>query len=81
MTKAPHPPFKLVASAQHGEPVCDFTSKAGANRLAALIREAWAAIGHDVQPEVQPLRSTLSEWDGQYVVRLPQLVNGLVARR
>jgi hypothetical protein len=77
MTKLRHPPFRAAPAVHHGDYTPDYTTQEGARILAGRIRDAWAAIGFSVQVEVKPLREVEGEWRGQYIVRLPQLVNGL----
>ena len=53
----------------------DFSTQAGAQVLADMIRAAWLRAGHDVRVEVaetQPGHPHTS-----YVVRMPSLLNGL----
>lgn len=69
--KRRHPPF--VASAGHSG--ADYCTHAGAQKLAELIRAAWADAGVRVVTEVVPVqaRSEGNIWG----VRLPSLTNGL----
>ena len=69
-----HPPFKPGPV----KGATDFCTLAGAQRLAALIRDAWAACGHDVLVEIEP--SMLGYKLTTYAIRLPALVNGLPTR-
>lgn len=67
-----HPPFR-------GGPALggDFLTKEGAQRLADMIRFAWAKAGHDISVSVEPSGQALLEKNQFYVVRMPTLLNGL----
>ena len=65
------PPFKSApATMAH-----DYTTQGGAQILAATIRQAWAAAGHDVRADVVPLQA--GNQHTSWAVRMPTLVNGL----
>jgi len=67
-----HPPFR-------GGPAMggDFLTKEGAQRLANMIRAAWAKAGHDISVSVEPSGQALLEAKQIYAVRMPTLLNGL----
>lgn len=67
-----HPPFRS-GPAMGGE----FSTKEGAERLANIIRQAWARAGHDVSVSVEQSGSPLLDKKAFYVVRMPTLLNGL----
>ena len=69
-----HPPFNPGPV----KGATDFCTLAGAQRLAALIREAWARCGHDVLIKIEP--SMPGHKNTTYAIRLPGLVNGLPTR-
>ena len=70
-----HPPFNAEAAAR---PQRQWDTMEGAQRLAARIRAAWKAAGHDVPVVV--LETVPGHPDTLYCVRMPTLVNGLPAR-
>jgi len=57
----------------------NFSSQAGAGKLGAIIKAAWAAAGHDIRVEI--VQIPLVRDDPIYTVRLPDLVRGLVVPR
>ncbi len=67
-----HPPF----STEPASPGPDFCSQEGAHALARRIRNAWRAVGYDIEPQIERVGS-----DGMarpvYGVRLPDLIGGL----
>jgi hypothetical protein len=67
-----HPPFR-------GGPALggDYLTKQGAEKLAAMIRLAWAKAGHDVPVIVVPSGVAALEKNQFYVVQMPTLKNGL----
>ena len=67
-----HPPFR-GGPALGGE----YLTKEGAQRLANMIRVAWAKVGHDISVSVEPSGQALLEKNQFYVVRMPTLLNGL----
>lgn len=67
-----HPPFR-GGPALGGE----YLTKEGAQRLANMIRVAWAKAGHDISVSVEPSGHALLEAKQIYAVRMPTLLNGL----
>jgi hypothetical protein len=67
-----HPPFR-------GGPAGggDFLTKQGAEKLAAMIRLAWAKAGHDVPAIVVASGAAVLEKNQYYCVQMPTLLNGL----
>lgn len=67
-----HPPFR-------GGPAGggDFLTKQGAEKLAAMIRLAWAKAGHDVPVIVVASGAAVLEKNQFYCVQMPTLLNGL----
>jgi hypothetical protein len=67
-----HPPFR-------GGPAGggDYLTKPGAEKLAGMIRAAWAKAGHDVPVVVVPSGAAVLEKNQLYVVQMPTLLNGL----
>lgn len=55
----------------------EFLTKEGAQRLANMIRLAWAKVGHDISVSVEPSGAAVLEKNQFYVVRMPTLLNGL----
>jgi len=73
------PPFVSAA----GPTKEDYLSEDGAHKLAAKIRHAWAAVGHDVPVEVHQVIKSLSGSKGSwavYAVRMPTVINGMPVR-
>jgi hypothetical protein len=68
-----HPPFAAVSDLPPGLDSCILQ---GAARLAARIKDAWAACGHPVTVTVESLGSGMG-WG----IRMPDLVNGLPRNR
>lgn len=70
-----HPPFRKLPAMNQ----IDFFTWHGANELARRIKAAWAAVGLDVSPHI--IREDKIPGKGpSYVIRLPQLVNGLLVK-
>jgi hypothetical protein len=55
----------------------DFLTKQGAEKLAAMIRAAWAQAGHKVEVELVPSGQAILEAKQIWAVRMPSLHNGL----
>lgn len=70
-----HPPF---CGDPASAPQRKWDDQAGAQNLAARIRQAWKVAGHDVPVVV--LETQPGHADTLYCVRMPTLVNGLPAR-
>jgi hypothetical protein len=68
-----HPPFN-PGPAVNGN--TDFSSRYGADELAARVRAAWAKVGVEVETRV-----TWNPQAGSHCVSMPGLVNGLPTRR
>ena len=71
-----HPPFCGDPAAA---PQRKWDDATGAQKLAARIRAAWLAAGHDVPVHV--IETVPGHPETLYAVRMPTLVNGLPARR
>jgi hypothetical protein len=71
-----HPPFNGYAAPR---PQREWDTKDGAHRLAAIIRGAWADVGHDVPVVI--VETNPGHPETHYSVRMPTLVNGLPAGR
>lgn len=67
-----HPPF-CGGPAGGG----DFSTKEGAEKLAAMIRAAWAQAGHEVEVELVPSGAAILDAKQIWAVRMPSLHNGL----
>lgn len=71
-----HPPF-VGQTERSGS---DYLDEDGAYRLAALIRAAWASVGHDVECRIVQVikgQSSAKASGSVWAVRMPSLVNGL----
>lgn len=55
----------------------EYLTKEGAQRLANMIRLAWAKAGHDISVSVEPSGQALLEKNQFYIVCMPTLLNGL----
>jgi hypothetical protein len=72
-----HPPFKVGPA----KGATNWSSKEGAERLAATIRAAWRAVGVEVETVIEPLQiGPTTHRESVFCVRLPGLVNGLPTR-
>jgi sugar (pentulose or hexulose) kinase len=77
VSKLPHPPFCDGPAGTKR----DWSTKEGARELGSLIRQAWAACGHDVPVEIV---CTGRDRDGDAVFwapTMPTLVNGVPTKR
>ena len=66
-----HPPFKRVPVRSN----TDFLSYWGAQRLSDIIKNAWKSVGKNINPVIE---KTELGGSPSYVIRLPQLINGLM---
>lgn len=66
------PPFQTFVPGSR----IDFFTWWGANELARRIKEAWKKVGYDINPVVEKAPE-LGSHIMSYVVRIPDLVNGL----
>ena len=55
----------------------EYLNKQGAEKLASMIRAAWAKAGHDVPVIVAPSGAAVLEKNQYLVVQMPTLHNGL----
>ena len=72
-----HPAF--VGRCEGAWRTANCCSQAGAGKLGAMIKAAWAAAGHDIRVEI--VQVPIVRDDPIYTVRLPDLVNGLPVPR
>lgn len=72
-----HPPFTRMPAMN----TVDYFTWHGATELARRIRAAWAAVGLDVSPHIVRDDRVQGGRGPTYVIRLPELINGLLVKK